>query len=99
MLHEPAAPVAEDVTIGYKTRLGVWMFIAYLLFYAGFVGLNLASPASMEAIVLLGMNLATVYGFALIVVALILALIYDWLCRGQERLASDASAAGEGASD
>jgi len=84
MLHEPAAPVAEDFSVGYKTRLGVWMFIPYLLFYAGFVALNLASPESMELIVLLGMNLATVYGFALIVVALILALIYDGLCRARE---------------
>lgn len=92
MLHEPAAPVAEDPTIGYKTRLGTWMFLAYLLFYAGFVGWNLASPAAMEAIVLWGMNLATVYGFALIVVALILALIYDRLCRGQEQLAAERTA-------
>ena len=95
MLHEPAAPVAEDAAAGYKTRLGVWMFIAYLLFYAGFVGLNLASPQSMEAIVLLGMNLATVYGFALIVVALILALIYDGLCRAREEVARVDAAEGD----
>lgn len=100
MLHEPAAPVAEDTTIGYKTRLGTWMFLAYLLFYAGFVGCNPASPSSMEAIVLLGMNLATVYGFALIVVALILAVIYDQLCRAQEQLAADAArVSAEGARD
>ena len=38
----------------------------------------------MEVTVLAGMNLATVFGFALIVVALIQALIYDRLCRNRE---------------
>ncbi len=67
-------------------RLGVWMFICYSLFYAGFVAINLYSPVLMEKIVLFGLNLATVYGFALIIVALIQALVYDGLCRRQERL-------------
>jgi len=84
MSREPSAPVAEDAAAGYKTRLGVWMFIAYFLFYAGCVALNLASPQAMESKVLMGLNLATAYGFALIVVALILALIYDGLCRARE---------------
>jgi hypothetical protein len=38
----------------------------------------------MAAIVFAGLNLATVYGFALIIVALIEALIYDWMCRKKE---------------
>ena len=84
MLHEPASMRGKDPAAAYKTRLGVWMFICYSLFYAGFVALNLVSPTSMEMTVLAGMNLATVYGFALIVVALIQALIYDGLCRAQE---------------
>ncbi len=84
MSHEPSAPLAEDAVVGYKRRLGVWMFIAYFLFYAGFVALNLASPQAMESKVFMGLNLATVYGFALIVVALIMALIYDSLCRARE---------------
>ncbi len=102
MLHEPAAQAGEDFSAAYKTRLGVQMFIPYLLFYAGFVALSLASPQSMEAIVLLGMNLATVYGFALIVVALILALIYDGLCRAREardKAASIADAAAGAAAE
>jgi|LSQX01.2.fsa_nt_gb uncharacterized membrane protein (DUF485 family) len=98
MLHEPAAQAGEDYSVRYKTRLGVTMFIPYLLFYAGFVAWNLASPESMEAIVLLGMNLATVYGFALIVVALILALIYDAMCRAREALDKAASDAAKSAS-
>jgi len=84
MLHEPAATGGKDPAAAYKTRLGVWMFVCYCLFYASFVAVNLVSPTSMELTVLAGMNLATVYGFALIVVALIQALIYDVLCRAQE---------------
>ena len=86
MLHEPAAPAGKDYAVAYKTRLGVWMFICYCLFYAGFVAINLYSATLMERIVLWGLNLATVYGFALILVALILAIVYNALCSKQERL-------------
>lgn len=86
MLHEPAKPVGEDPAGPYKSRLGIWMFLFYGLFYAGFVAINLIRPLLMEATVFMGMNLATVYGIGLIVVALIQALIYDYLCRRQEHL-------------
>jgi hypothetical protein len=72
------------------------MFVCYSLFYASFVALNLAVPTSMEKTVLAGMNLATVFGFTLIVVALLQALVYDSLCRGQEaRLADPAGEGGD----
>jgi uncharacterized membrane protein (DUF485 family) len=60
------------------------MFVFYSLFYASFVAFNLLSPLSMATIVFAGLNLATVYGFALIIVALIEALIYDGMCRKKE---------------
>lgn len=60
------------------------MFLVYALFYAGFVLINLFSPATMALVVAFGLNLATVYGMLLIVVALILALIYDRLCHKLE---------------
>lgn len=84
MLHQPASSGGKDPAAPYKSRVGVRMFILYALFYAGFVIINLTSPLSMEKIVLMGLNLATVYGFALIIVALLLALVYDALCRKQE---------------
>ncbi|MBI4926751.1 MAG: hypothetical protein HY835_03220, partial [Anaerolineae bacterium] len=64
--------------------LGIWMFVFYALFYASFVAINLLSPLAMAAIVFAGLNLATVYGFMLIIVALIEALIYDAMCRKKE---------------
>jgi hypothetical protein len=84
MLHEPATPSGKDPAGPYKTRLGIWMFVFYSLFYASFVAINLLSPLSMAVIVFAGLNLATVYGFALIIVALIEALIYDAMCRKKE---------------
>ncbi len=66
-------------------RLGLWMCFGYAVFYAGFVAINLISPKAMEAEALLGMNLATIYGFALIVVALIAALFYNVFCAREER--------------
>lgn len=84
MLHEPSTPVGKDPAGPYKTRLGIRMFIGYCIFYAGFVAINLLSPKAMAATVFMGLNLATVYGFALIVVALIMALIYNFLCTAKE---------------
>lgn len=95
MLHEPASTVGKDPAAAYKTRLGVWMFICYSLFYASFVALNLAYPTSMEISVVGGMNLATVFGFALIIVALLQALVYDGLCRAQEARLADDSEGGD----
>ncbi len=86
MLHEPAAPASKDYAIAYKTQLGVWMFLCYCVFYAGFVAINLYAPQLMEKIVLAGLNLATVYGFALIIVALAQAMVYNAMCGKQERL-------------
>ncbi len=94
MLHEPAAPAGHDLAASFKARLGIWMFVCYCLFYAGFVAINLGKPLWMEAQIVLGMNLATVYGFALIVVALIQAMIYSRICGSREKTMQDASDAG-----
>lgn len=85
MLHEPAAKTGRDLATRYKTRIGVWMFFLYAVIYAGFVAINLIRPALMEKTVLVGLNLAVVYGFGLIVLALVLALIYNHLCGAMEK--------------
>lgn len=84
MLHEPATPQGKDPSGPYKMRLGIRMFIFYALFYASFVAVNLLFPSAMGVVIVLGLNLATVFGFTLIIVALIEALIYDGLCRKKE---------------
>lgn len=84
MLHEPAAKSGADPAFLYKRRLGAWMFMLYAIIYAGFVVVNLASPGLMEKTVVAGLNLAVVYGFGLIIFALILALIYNRACGRRE---------------
>ena len=84
MLHKPAAQSGHDPASDYKSLLGRRMFLLYALVYAGFVVINVVNPLLMEARVLMGLNLAVVYGFGLIVFALILALIYSSLCSRQE---------------
>jgi uncharacterized membrane protein (DUF485 family) len=78
MDHGPSTSWGKDHASGYKTRLGLRMFVAYAVVYAAFVIVNAVRPDVMAARI--GqLNLATVYGFGLIIVALILALIYNWL--------------------
>ncbi len=84
MLHEPAAPSGKDPASEYKKRLGVWMFFVYATVYTGFVAINLIDATLMEKEVLLGMNLAVVYGIGLIIFALVQALIYNALCGKKE---------------
>ena len=84
MLHEPAAKSGKDPAFAFKRRLGVWLFIAYGVVYAGFVTLNVAAPAVMDTILALGLNVAVLYGFGLIVLALLLALVYNRACGRKE---------------
>lgn len=76
-----SAPLAA----GGASRTGLVLFALYLAFYVGFVGLNAFFPALMQATPGAGVNVATVYGMALIVGAFALALLYAWLLRGSNR--------------
>jgi uncharacterized membrane protein (DUF485 family) len=92
MLHEPAPDSGPDPATAYKTRLGLWMFLFYCVFYAGFVLINVATGGTaMQTIVMSGLNLAVVYGMGLIVLALVMALIYNHLCTAKERELADKS--------
>ena len=85
MLHgSPAPEPHEDRAAGYKARLGLWVFLLYGIFYAGFVVINTVDPKLMAAVVA-GQTLAVVYGFGLIIFGLLLALIYNNLCYREER--------------
>lgn len=84
MLHEPAAQCGPDASAEYKQTVGVWMFLLYAAVYAVFVAINLLNPLLMEKEVMFGLNLAVVYGFGLIVFALVLAMIYNAMCGSHE---------------
>lgn len=85
MLHEPATPSGKDRAAPYKMRVGLWMFLFYLLVYSGFVAINLIDSSLMERTVMLGLNLAIVYGFGLIILAFVEALIYNAMCLRHEK--------------
>ena len=54
------------------------MLAVYGTLYVVFIIINVAWPKVMGTIVVAGLNLAIVYGFALIVIAFMLALVYNW---------------------
>ena len=96
MHHGPAPESAPDPASRYKSRLGVWMFLIYCLVYAGFVSINvLTEGRAMQTIVMAGLNLAVVYGMSLIVLALVMALIYNWLCTAKEKELAGKASSGE----
>ncbi len=83
MGHGPAVKLGKDNASGYKTRLGIIMFVIYTITYAVFVAINTIRPSLMQTVVL-GQTLAVVYGFGLIVFALVLAVIYNHFCNAAE---------------
>ena len=85
MLHKPAVKEGKDFASAYKQRLGAWMFLLYAAVYAAFVAINVTSPLAMEKTIIFGLNLAVVYGFGLIIFALVLALIYNHACAVREK--------------
>jgi uncharacterized membrane protein (DUF485 family) len=84
MDHGPLVEHEEDLASEYKTRIGIILFAVYGAIYAGFVLINALVPEVMATIVFFGLNLAVVYGFGLILLAIIMGLIYNWLCTKKE---------------
>ena len=96
MHHGPALDTGPDPASRYKSRLGVRMFLFYCLVYAGFVLTNVLNEGhAMQTIVVAGLNLAVVYGMGLIVLALVMALIYNQLCTAKEKELADKASSGE----
>lgn len=84
MLHEPAVELGVDHASKKKEKLGKKLFVVYLLIYSGFVAIGLISPDSMGVHVLGKQNLAIVYGFGLIILAIIMGFIYNYFCSRYE---------------
>jgi uncharacterized membrane protein (DUF485 family) len=85
MSHFDHAPAEQEATdeqvVRRRARHGLVLFAIYFALYGGFVVLNVFFPKLMETTPVAGVNLAILYGFGLIAAALILALVYAWLCR------------------
>jgi len=72
-----------------NAKIGMKLFAVYLVLYGGFVFLNAFAPTTMDALPFAGVNLAILYGFGLIIAALVLALIYGQLCSSTDDSAKE----------
>ncbi|MFW5714350.1 MAG: DUF485 domain-containing protein [Brevefilum sp.] len=64
-----------------KSYIGIVMTIIYAVIYGGFVFLSVFYPSLMGIRTFFGMNLAITYGLSLIVIAIVLAMIYNQMVR------------------
>ena len=84
MLHEPEVVISTDNAAAKKSKLGVILFLFYTLIYSGFVIIGLTKPELMGLELIGGQNIAIIYGFGLIVLAIIMGFIYNYFCTRME---------------
>jgi uncharacterized membrane protein (DUF485 family) len=77
----PDLRAAHDAHISPNSKLGLALFAVYLALYLGFMGIAAFKYELFASTPFGGVNLAILYGMALIVAALVLALIYMMLCK------------------
>ncbi len=85
MDHGPAIEYGPDNAAGYKTKLGLILFFVYASIYGIFVLINTVNPVLMEKEIFGGLNLAIVYGFGLIIFAILLGIVYNIFCTKKEK--------------
>ncbi len=83
-MHGPAVKLGKDNASAKKTKLGVILFIFYTIVYSGFVIIGVVNPQLMGLHVLSNQNLAIVYGFGLILLAIVMGFIYNAICTRME---------------
>jgi len=76
--------------IARNARIGLILFVIYVLFYAAFVWLSAFRPAAMGEPFIGGVNLAVCYGIGLIIAAFVMAIIYMLICRDADDAEGDA---------
>ena len=82
-MHEPVVN-SERSDAGverYNARLGMGLFVVYLLLYGAFVVINAVWPSWMDRAAGMGLNMAVVYGLGLIALAFVIALVYALLSK------------------
>lgn len=80
--------------VSRNARYGLILFAVYVALYGGFVFLAVFRTSVLASVVPGGANLAIAYGFGLIGAALLLALVYVFLC-GDTPAKSDEHEAGK----
>lgn len=85
MEHEPATEWQTEKSQSFKTKTGLIMFAIYIPIYLAFILISVISPKTM-ATEIGSLNLAIVYGFGIIILAIIQAIIYNYICSKKEKL-------------
>jgi uncharacterized membrane protein (DUF485 family) len=73
---QPGGTPASPRRLPVASRLGLALFLVYVVLYGGFIGLVLVRPDLVALRPFGGVNLAITAGLGLIVVAFLLALVY-----------------------
>lgn len=89
-MHGPSTDWGDDHASSFKTRVGIWMFILYAIIYAGFVLISTLNPELMKSDIG-SLNLAIIYGFGLLIFALMLAVVYNAICSAAEEAFNEAN--------
>lgn len=84
MNHGPAVELGVDNASAKKAKLGVWFFFIYFIFYAGFVAIGVINYELLSQEFAFGLTLALFYGVSLIVFAVLLGILYNFLCTRYE---------------
>ena len=96
MEHGPATEWREEKSQDFKKKLGLIMFAIYTPIYFAFVVICVVNPKLMARDIG-SLNLAIVYGFGIIILAIIQAVIYNYICSRREKADEIANAKDEGA--
>lgn len=87
-MHQNSKPDPQaDLASSKKAKLGILFFFIYFIFYAGFVAIGVLNYELLAREVFWEINLAIFYGMALILFAVLLGILYNFLCsRIEDRL-------------
>jgi uncharacterized membrane protein (DUF485 family) len=85
MHHGSAVELGKDLSIPRKTKLGVILFVVYLVIYTGFVVIGSLFTDFLGGRAFAGLNLAVIYGMGLIMLAAVLGLFYNHFCTKYEK--------------
>ena len=84
MEHGPSTEWQTEKSQAYKAKLGIIMFAAYTPIYLAFILISVISPSFMARDIG-SLNVAIVYGFGIIILAIIQAVIYNAICSNKEK--------------
>lgn len=80
-VNKPEDNEREDLAASqHNKRLGMLLFVIYLATYLSYMAVNALWPSLMDKVPFAGLNLAVLWGMGLIFLALVLSLVYAWLC-------------------